>query len=424
MESNVETIAADVWKELEEASRVEAPLNIKPFYDDMIKREDPATKVLADFKKPSEITLDEFKSLPAKYNWSSHVKFSLYSINKFSADLPIRLCHLLMVLAWRLKIFGDDAFGKVSARCKVGASIVNHLIEKNSVFYPGGPARARLPVSLRPLNDETFKAAVIELTKCTSDTNLQRYYVGDGEGDPTLAGLGVPPMALTSGSSPGAEILFKRSLHEVKGLLESQAYLKNPAAADIAAARQQAVVLDGIARVLNGQPASYDASNSVAVQSTSRSSGSSEVTNPGGARNTTPSPTSEDSTIDERKKKKSPAVSMADAAVMSQEASLLEAKNFQAIVDLQREEMKLREARQHEEMEMRKTDAALQHDERKQTTVVLQKIIDKLCPELDPTERYVERKRKLDEMRVVLGEELYEARLSQLKDAFLKSSAM
>lgn len=56
--------------------------------------------------------------------------------------------------------------------------------------------------------------------------------------------------------------------------------------------------------------------------------------------------------------------------------------------------------------------------------MVLQKIIDRLCPELDPTERYVERKRKLDEMRVVLGEELYEARLSQLKDAFLKSSAM
>jgi hypothetical protein len=158
-----------------------------------------------------------------------------------------------MVLAWRLKIFGDDAFGKVSAQSKVGASIVNHLIEKNSVFYPGGPAQARLPVSLRPLNDETFKAVVIELTKCTSDTNLQWYYVSDGEGDPTLTGLGTPPMALTSGSSPGAEILFKRSLHEVKGLLESQAYLKNLASADIAPACQQAVVLDGIAQVLNGQ---------------------------------------------------------------------------------------------------------------------------------------------------------------------------
>ncbi len=77
---------------------------------------------------------------------------------------------------------------------------------------------------------------MVELTKCTSDTNLQQYYISDGEGDPILAGLGVPPIALTSGSSPSAEMLFKRSLHEVKGLLESQAYLKNPAAADIATA--------------------------------------------------------------------------------------------------------------------------------------------------------------------------------------------
>ncbi len=87
-----------------------------------------------DFKKPSEINLDEFKSLPAKYNWSSQVKFSLNSINNLSADAPIRLCHLLMVVAWRLKFFGDDAFGKVAARCKVGASIINHLMEKILCF--------------------------------------------------------------------------------------------------------------------------------------------------------------------------------------------------------------------------------------------------------------------------------------------------
>ncbi len=76
------------------------------------------------------------------------------------------------------------------------------------------------------MDDETSKAAVNELTKCTIDTNLQYCYVGDGEDDPTMAGLGIPPMALTSGSSPGAEILFKRSLHGMKGLLESQAYRK------------------------------------------------------------------------------------------------------------------------------------------------------------------------------------------------------
>jgi hypothetical protein len=277
------------------------------------------------------------------------------------------------------------------------------------------------------LNDETFKAAVVEVTKAASDTNLQCYYVGDGEGDPTLAGLGVPPIALTSGSSPGAEVLFKRSLHEVKGLLESQAYLKNPAAADIAAAHQQAVVLDGIARVLNGESVTTDPSNSVSAQSTSHSSGSSAGSTagnkPGNERNT-PSPTSEDSTTEDRKKRKSPAVSMAEAAVISQEAALLEANNFKAILDMQREEMKLREARQRDELDMRKADAVLQHDERKQTTVVLQKIIDKLCPELDLTERYVERKRNLDEVRGVLGDELYEARLRQLRDEFLKSSAL
>jgi hypothetical protein len=61
-----------------------------------------------------------------------------------------------------------------------------------------------------------------------SNTNLQRYYVGDGEGNMSLAGLGVPAVALTltSGVQPVAEDLFKRALHEVKGLVDSQLYLK------------------------------------------------------------------------------------------------------------------------------------------------------------------------------------------------------
>jgi hypothetical protein len=51
------------------------------------------------------------------------------------------------------------------------------------------------------------------------------------------------PIALTSGSALGAEMLFKRSLHGVKSLLDSHAYLKNPSAADTAAACHQALVL-------------------------------------------------------------------------------------------------------------------------------------------------------------------------------------
>jgi hypothetical protein len=78
---NIEVVAEEIWKELEEASKVEPPLNIKPYYDDMVKKEDPATKELINFKKPSEMTLEEYKQFPAKYNWNSNVKYSLYSIN-------------------------------------------------------------------------------------------------------------------------------------------------------------------------------------------------------------------------------------------------------------------------------------------------------------------------------------------------------
>jgi hypothetical protein len=71
-----------------------------------LKGKTPTTKVHVVVKnKQSEITLDEFKSLPEKY--------SLNAINKFSDIVPIRLCHLLMVSAWWL--FFYDAFGKVLA---------------------------------------------------------------------------------------------------------------------------------------------------------------------------------------------------------------------------------------------------------------------------------------------------------------------
>lgn len=159
-----------------------------------------------------------------------------------------------MHTAFKLKIFGDDAFGKVSTRCKVGASVINNLLEKNTVFFPSGSVRARLPFRARPLNEETFKSVVVELLKCSNDTNVQRHYVGDGEGNVELAGFSIPPAALTDGTKPGAEALFKLSLHEVKGLFESQLYLKNPNATDLATARLQAAVLDAIGCVANGQP--------------------------------------------------------------------------------------------------------------------------------------------------------------------------
>ena len=117
-----------------EASQIEPPMNAKPYYDDMVKKED-GNKVFQDFKKPSVMNTDDYNSVPAKSNWNSNIKYSCHSINKESAYLPTRLCHLLMLTACKLKIFGDDAYGKVSTRCKVGAYIVNNLLERNIVFF-------------------------------------------------------------------------------------------------------------------------------------------------------------------------------------------------------------------------------------------------------------------------------------------------
>jgi hypothetical protein len=57
---NVTDIIQEIWNELVVASAVEAPLNIKPYYNEMVKVEDPTNaKVMVDFKVPLEMTLVE-----------------------------------------------------------------------------------------------------------------------------------------------------------------------------------------------------------------------------------------------------------------------------------------------------------------------------------------------------------------------------
>lgn len=61
-----------------------------------------------------------------------------------------------------------------------------------------------------------------------------------------------------------------------------------------------------------------------------------------------------------------------------------------AILEMQHAEIYFWETRQCNEREMWKADAALQHNECKQITVVLKKLVDVISPELDPTECYIE----------------------------------
>jgi hypothetical protein len=111
---------------------------------------------------------------------------------------------------------------------------------------------------------------------------------------------------------------------------------------------------------------------------------------------------------------------MAEASLLSQKAALKEAANFEALIALQKDELMLRQ-----EVEMsNRLEKQMGYEERKSTSLVLQRIVEKLCPDEDPTEKFATRKRKLDELWDVLGEDIYQAKLQQLKDEFLKASAL
>jgi hypothetical protein len=55
--------------------------------------------------------------------------------------------------------------------------------------------------------------------------------------------------------------------------------------------------------------------------------------------------------------------------------------------------------------------------------LMMQKMVERMCPKLDPTEKFASRKEKLDELHEVLGEEFYQAKLIQRKDEYMRVSA-
>jgi hypothetical protein len=153
----------------------------------MCKKEDKT-----DFKRPLEMTTAEYLSVTPKLNWNATVKYSLFSISSDPLIL-IHLCHLLVFTAWELKNFGEDAYGKVTACCKVGSNVINYLLEKNRVFFPVTAGHQHVPTRAQIINEETIKSAVVDLVKCCSDTALHRHYVGDYMEILLLQVLGFPP---------------------------------------------------------------------------------------------------------------------------------------------------------------------------------------------------------------------------------------
>jgi hypothetical protein len=423
-DTTIAGVAVEIWSELVAASLVENPATVVSYYNDMVKNDDKS-----DFKLPSELTLDEYTKIPPKLTWNINVKYSKYSINMVSSEAPIRLCHLLIITAYRLKVFGEDAFGKVASRCKAAASVINYLLEQNRVFYPVTSGRQRIPARLRSLSDETFKSAIFDLVKCVVDTNLQRHYVGDGDISSGVSGFGLPTGALTSGSSPGAEALFKRALHEVKGLVDSKQYLKNPDSAEAIAERQQSALLNSINRVVNGDPpaqvfVSETTEGNEPLGEAASMAGNAAASIGNGGRMSPTSMSSRGTEDDGRPKLKSPAGMMAEASLLSQQAALKEASNFAEMLKLKQQEMEMKKEDAAISRKQREEEMKMSSLERESHTKVLAKLVERLCPEEDPTEKFMSRKRKLDDSRVFLGEELYQIKLQQLRDEFLKQSAL
>ncbi len=88
---------------------------------------------------------------------------------------------------------------------------------------------------------------------------------------------------------------------------------------------------------------------------------------------------------------------MAEASMVSQEIALLEAKTFEAIIQIQQDDFFVckEDTKQlwEEQIEDRKQlredwikDMKLMAEEWKQINVVLQKVVEKLCPKEDPAD--------------------------------------
>jgi hypothetical protein len=138
------------------------------------------------------------------------------------------------------------------------------------------------------------------------------------------------------------------------------------------------MISDGIACVANGQSVVSKSTSATASNSSIKSG--SETSNNCGIG--TPSPVSVDVNYDQ-KKRFSPAVTMARASLLSQKAALKEAINFEALIALPKDELSLcQEVERSNSMENQ-----MGYEERKSTSLVLKKIVEKLCPDQYPTER-------------------------------------
>jgi hypothetical protein len=83
-----------------------------------------------------------------------------------------QLCYLLILTASKLKVFGNDALRKATARCKLATATVNSIIEKNHIFFLVSCGCYCIHGCICLINEDIFKSSVMDVIKCIADRNL------------------------------------------------------------------------------------------------------------------------------------------------------------------------------------------------------------------------------------------------------------
>jgi hypothetical protein len=253
-ETDIETIidlARIIMAELVAASRVAPAEECLPYFDKTVKNTSDTGLVKADgtaklsyvpFKTPSSMTNIEYMNHPGTANWTADKKASKYSILQSDSVL---FQHLIVHASFIIKVYGQ--FGKVGERFGIDATVIQHILDKNKVFFPHNKlAGCKLKQATAAVIKEWIE------TTCDAFTGnvTTRFFQGDGVGDPTEAGA-VPPQVLTDGSQLSSNERYLYGLSEIHGQQTSSAYKIS----DTNAAQQckEAQLFDNIASVMSGR---------------------------------------------------------------------------------------------------------------------------------------------------------------------------
>jgi hypothetical protein len=123
------------------------------------------------------------------------------------------------------------------------------------------------------------------------------------------------------------------------------------------------------------------------------------------------SPLTVDLAYDSWMMRKASATQMAEASYMSQEATKKNADNMSRMLWLQEKDLKVQKNEADDMRAERKEEFHQQLDERKAQTELIKKMVDKMMPDEDPTEKLISREHKLNEVHDV--EDLYQFKINQ-----------